>query len=145
MNRHSNTINKSNGSNIYNIMDIPRADNEPPMATGDWGWRYHHIGIPTNTPVHGEIYLPQFKLYVSGFSSSPFGIEWMRFEADSPVHELVKKIPHIAFEVDDLGLELSRHNFNVITKPNSPSEGTRVAMIEHNGAPVELIEFSKRA
>jgi hypothetical protein len=31
----------------------------------------------------------------------------------------------------------------VITEPNSPSDGTRVAMIEHNGAPIELIEFGK--
>jgi len=124
-------------------MDLHRADNEPPLATGDWGWRYHHIGIPTNKPVKGEIYLPQFKLYVSVFNTNPFGIEWMRYEADSPVHELIKKIPHIAFEVDNLDLELSRHDFTIITKPNSPAEGTRVAMIEHNGAPVELIEFSK--
>jgi hypothetical protein len=125
-------------------MDIQRADNELPLATSEWGWRYHHIGIPSTGPVKGEIYLPQFKLYVAGFSKSPFGIEWMRFESDSPVHELIKKVPHIAFEVDNIDLELSMHDFSVITNPNSPAEGIRVVMIEHNGAPVELIEFAKR-
>lgn len=123
-------------------MKIKRQDHEPPLATSIWGWRYHHIGIPTQAPIHGETYLPEFKLYVGGFATSPYGIEWMRYENDSPVNELIKKIPHIAFEVDDLDLELSRHDFNVITKPNSPSDGTRVAMIEHNGVPIELIEFS---
>jgi hypothetical protein len=123
---------------------MSRQDHEPPLATGKWGWRYHHTGIPTNGPIIGENYLPQFKLYVGGFNTSPFGIEWMRFEADSPVHELIKRVAHIAFEVDDLDLELSRHDFNIITKPNSPADGTRVAMIEHNGAPIELIEFRKR-
>jgi hypothetical protein len=29
----------------------------------------------------------------------------------------------------------------VITAPNSPAEGIRVAVIAHNGAPIELIEF----
>lgn len=121
-----------------------RKENDPPLATDEWGWRYHHLGIPTSESIEGEIYLPQFKLYVSGFDSSPFGIEWMRYETESSVNDLIKKVPHIAFEVDDLDLELRRKKFNIITEPNSPGEGIRVAMIEHNGAPVELIEFKKK-
>ena len=121
-----------------------RQDHEQPESIEKWGWRYHHIGIPTDNIMPDEVCLPQFKLYVSGFNESPFGIEWMRYEADSPVDELIKSVPHIAFEVDDLDLELSRHNFRVITKPNAPGEGIRVAMIEHNGAPVELIEFARK-
>jgi hypothetical protein len=113
------------------------------MATDEWGWKYHHIGIPTKESIPGEIYLPQFKFYVSGFNTSPYGIEWMRFEADSPIHELIQRVPHIAFEVEDLDFELSSHDFNIITLPNSPANGIEVAMIEHNGAPVELIEFRK--
>ena len=121
-----------------------RKENEPPLATAEWGWRYHHLGIPTSESIEGEIYLQQFKLYVSGFDRSPFGVEWMRYESDSPVNNLIKNVPHIAFEVDDLDLELSRQKFNIITEPNSPGEGIRVAMIEYNGAPVELIEFNKK-
>jgi hypothetical protein len=80
---------------------------------------------------------------VSGFSESPFGIEWMRFEKNSPIDRLIQTIPHLAFEVADLDYELSVHDLKVLTEPNSPSDGVRVAMIEHNGAPVELIEFVK--
>ena len=123
-------------------MNIKRQDNEPPLATSEWGWRYHHIGIPTDKVIEGERYIPQFKLYVSGFDTSPYGIEWMRFENDSPISDLIKLVPHIAFEVDDLDFELSRRDFNILTPPNSPGEGTRVAMIIHNGAPIELIEFN---
>lgn len=68
----------------------------------------------------------------------------MRFDKDSPVNDLIKNVPHIAFEVDDLDFELARREFNIITPPNSPGKGTRVALIEHNGAPIELIEFEKR-
>ncbi|MBP1674267.1 MAG: hypothetical protein H6Q24_405, partial [Bacteroidetes bacterium] len=92
----------------------------------------------------GEQYLPHLKIYVSGFNQSPFGIEWMRFDEDCPIPELIKRIPHIAFEVDDIDLELDRHDFHVLSPPGSPSQGVRVAMIEHNGAPVELIEFVRK-
>ena len=120
-----------------------RLDNELPESIEKWGWKYHHLGIPTNNIMPGEIYLPKFRLFVSGFSESPFGIEWMRYEDGSPVNMLIQTVPHIAFEVTDLDHELSIHNLKVITEPNSPSDGTRVAMIEHNGAPIELIEFAK--
>lgn len=118
-----------------------RKDNELPLAIEKWGWKYHHIGIPTTQKKEEERYIPHLKFYVSGFSDSPFGVEWMRFEKDSPIHPLVQTVPHIAFEVENLDDELARHRFNVITAPNPPSEGIRVAMIEHNGAPIELIEF----
>jgi len=123
-------------------MDTKRQDNEPPLAISEWGWRYHHLGIPTADFIEGEHYLPEFKCFVGGFYTSPYGIEWMRFEPGSPVDELIQKVPHIAFEVDDLDLELRKHDFTIITKPNSPGEGIRVAMIEHKGAPIELIEFN---
>lgn len=90
-----------------------------------------------------EKYLPQFKFYVSGFGKSPFGVEWMRFEEDSKIDKLIQTVPHLAFEVDDLDFELETRGFKIITDPNPPMEGIRVAMIEHNGAPIELIEFRK--
>ena len=118
-----------------------RNDNELPESIDKWGWKYHHLGIPTDKKMPDESYIPQFKLYVSGFSDSPFGIEWMRYEADSPINKLIQTVPHIAFEVDDLDYELANRDLKVISEPNSHTEEIRVAMIEHNGAPIELIEF----
>ncbi len=67
----------------------------------------------------------------------------MRFEPDSPVSELMRKVPHISFKVNDLYYELSRADFKILSLTASPGEGTRAAMIVHNGATVELIEFTK--
>jgi len=125
------------------MMKKLRLEHEPTTAIKEWGWKYHHLGIPTDVRMPGEKYLPQFKFYVSGFPTSPFGVEWMRFEPDSSVHPLIQKIPHLAFEVDDLDHELATRGFKIIAWPNNPGEGIRVAMIEHNGAPIELIEFEK--
>jgi len=101
--------------------------------------RYHHLGIPTNEERADETYLEQFKTYVSGYETSPFGIEWMRFEPDCPLPELVKTVPHIAFEVDDLDAALVGQQ--ILIAPNSPSSGVRVAFIVHDGAPVEFLQF----
>ena len=76
---------------------------------------------------------------MSGFDTSPYGVEWMRFEPDCAVHELVRTVPHVAFEVDDLDAELAGKE--ILGGPASPSPGVRAAMIIHDGAPVELIEF----
>lgn len=122
-----------------------RKEHELPKAILDWGWKYHHMGIPTKEKKTNERYIPHLKFYVSGFDTCPFGIEWMRFETDSTIHPLIQEQPHIAFEVDNIERELARQDFNILTPINSPSSGIKVAMIEYNGAPIELIEFNNFA
>lgn len=102
--------------------------------------RYHHIGIPTLTPRPGERYIEPFKTFIVGHENSEFGVEWMRFEAGAPVPELVRQVPHIAFEVTDLASELAGRE--ILIAPNSPSNGVTVAFIVENGAPIELLEFT---
>jgi hypothetical protein len=104
--------------------------------------KYHHIGIPTEIPRDGEVYLERFKVHASGFESSPYGVEWLRFEPGSPVAELVKEVPHVAFEVDDLDAAIAGQE--LLIAPNSPSEGVTVAFIVHNGAPIEFLQFQKK-
>jgi len=120
---------------------IKRKDNEPPFAISEKGMRFHHIGIPTTEHKPNEKYLEQYKFYVSGFDTSEFGIEWMRFEEDSPIAEIIQKIPHIAYEVDNLDAAIKGKQ--LIGDIATPSKGVRTAMIIENGAPVEFIEFHK--
>ena len=100
--------------------------------------KYHHLGIPTTKKMPGERYLPGFYVWVSGYEESIYKIEWMRYEAECQLPEIVKTVPHVAFEVDDL--EEAINGKKVIIAPNSPSEGVRVAFIEENGAPIEFIQ-----
>ena len=65
----------------------------------------------------------------------------MRFEKDSPISEIIQKIPHLAFEVDDLDFAVKGRQ--MIGEISFPSEGVRTAMIIENGAPIEFIEFKK--
>ena len=118
-----------------------RKDHEPPFAVSKGGMKYHHIGIPTKEIKLNERYLKKYKFYVSGFETSEYGIEWMRFEKESPISDLIQTIPHIAFEVDDLDAAIEGKE--LIGEISSPSRGVRTAMIKENGAPIEFIEFKK--
>jgi hypothetical protein len=64
----------------------------------------------------------------------------MRYEPDCPLPDLVKTVPHVAFEVDDLEAELVGQK--VIIEPNSPSAGVLVAFVVCQGAPVEFLQFT---
>ena len=103
---------------------------------------YHHLGIPTNKPIPGEIYLKDYKVYHFGYESSEYGVEWMRYEEDCPLPEIVKTLPHVAFEVADIYKAIKGKK--VIIEPNSPSEGNIVAFIEENGAPIEFIQVNNK-
>ncbi len=104
--------------------------------------KYHHLGIPTSTPMPGETYLEKYKVFCTDHACNPFGIQWMRYEPDCALPELVRTIPHVAFEVEDLALALAGHE--ILIEPNSPSEGVTVAFVVCDGAPVEFIEIRGR-
>jgi len=44
---------------------------------------------------------------------------------------------------DSVNKEVAKHNLVLISEPGTPGDGVRAAMILHNGAPIELIEFEK--
>jgi hypothetical protein len=116
-----------------------RRDDELPPVTAKLGWQYHHVGIPYTDPRAQEQHLEHLGVHVYGFATSPYGVEWMRFEPQCRVPEIVRTVPHVAFVVEDM--EKALKGREVLIEPNQPSAGVRVAFILHEGAPVELMEF----
>jgi hypothetical protein len=104
-------------------------------------YKYHHLGIPTSEKRNGETYLPNLKMYCSGYDTSPYKIEWIRFEEGAQFPELVKTVPHIAFEVENL--EEAIEDKEILITPNSPSPGVVVAFVVDNGAPVEFLQIDR--
>ena len=117
----------------------PRRPHESPAVIARQGWRYHHVGIPHLEPRPDEKHIDRLGVHICGFETSPFGIEWMRYDAHCQVPDLVRNVPHVAFAVDDLDEALA--GCELLIAPNSPSPGVRVAFIVHDGAPIELLEF----
>jgi hypothetical protein len=105
-------------------------------------FRYHHLGIPARKKVSGMIEIRHLNIHATNHESNPFGIQWMLYGKNCKVPNLVRKMPHAAFEVDDLKTALKGRK--IIIKPNSPSPGVLVAFIEEAGMPIELLQFTKK-
>lgn len=103
-------------------------------------YRYNHIGIPTTKKLKNEKHWTNFDIYTSGYQKNKFNIEWMRYGAKCKLPAIVKKLPHVAFEVDDISKAIKGHK--ILIKPNSPCEGVMVAFVLVNGAPIEFIQFT---
>jgi len=103
--------------------------------------KYHHIGIPTRTPREGEVYDEKYKLWLVTSDKSPYGVEWLRFEKDCPFPEIIKTVPHVGFEVEDMDEAIAGKK--VLVGPVQLNETLKIAFIEDNGAPVEFLEFKK--
>ncbi|MEC3939978.1 hypothetical protein VOF76_28215, partial [Leclercia adecarboxylata] len=67
-----------------------------------------------------------------------FRVQWHRFKHDSPLHPLLKTVPHVAFKVNSLSAAIEGEE--IILGPYEPIDGYRVAVINDAGVPIELIE-----
>ena len=107
---------------------------------GDLLRRYHHYGIPTLEKRADEtlVEVGGFKFYSTPFEANKWHIQWHRFPEGHGLPELLTQVPHIAFQVDDLDAEI--RDAKILFGPYTPIEGYRVAMIEEQGVPIELVE-----
>ncbi|MBS0653538.1 MAG: hypothetical protein JSR39_08475 [Verrucomicrobia bacterium] len=102
--------------------------------------KFHHYGVPTTQQRDDEslVEVGGFKFYSTPFEANKWHIQWHRFPEGHGLPELVTQVPHVAFVVDDLDAEIK--GCKLLFGPYSPLEGFRVAMIEEQGVPIELIE-----
>ena len=105
--------------------------------------KYDHIGIPTTKEKQWSAYVEAGKVHITDSKADPYGVEWLKFDAGSPMHELLQTVAHVGFEVDDL--ESALKGAKVIVEPFDAMPGVRCAFIDSNGAPVELIQRKKTA
>lgn len=96
------------------------------------------MGVPTDVPQENERYSATFKMYTSGGGNSEFRIQYHRFEPDSPLHPLLKTVPHVAFKVESI--EAAIKDKEVVLGPYEPIPGYKVAAIVECGVPIEFIE-----
>lgn len=104
--------------------------------------KFNHIGITTHTKRPGEVYVAETKVWVTNADEHTFRIEWLRYEEDSPVPDIIKEMPHIGYEV--ASIEEAGSNFNCILGPFKVYDGKTVAFFElPDGAVVELMEIKR--
>ena len=112
-----------------------------PLEANGKRLKYHHTGLPCDRFFEDEIRVPHLKLAYLPGKHNNYGIEWLRFEADNENPDIIKRIPHVAFEVDDM--EKAIEGEKVIYHSGDGDPGIVVAMIEVDGASVEFIELDR--
>ncbi len=104
--------------------------------------KFNHVGIPTTSPKEGEIYVEGMKLFLTDFHNSANKIEFLRFEEDSQMPEILKTHAHIAYEVPSL--ETAMEGKKVVLEPFQGGEGLMCAFIEEEGIAIELMCFETK-
>ena len=99
---------------------------------------FHHFGVPTSAKGADEGYVEGAKVYVTNPENHPFRVEFLRFEADSPLPEAVRPRPHAAFLVPNLNEALDGKN--VIIPPFDSTAELRCAFIMDGEAVIEVME-----
>ena len=103
---------------------------------------FSHIGVITDEPKPGEIFIEATRVWITDFVKHPFHVEWLRFEPDSPVTGLVRNQPHVAYRVDSI--EEAAGDMPVLLEPFWPLETLRVGFYQtEDGAVVELMEYTE--
>ncbi len=106
---------------------------------------FHHIGMPTDIVQEGETYVEDTRVWVTRPENHPQRIEFLRFEADTPVTGPIRDMPHIAYRLEGITMSEALEGEKVIIEPFSPMEGLEVAFFEKDGAVVEYMAFREGA
>jgi len=100
--------------------------------------QFHHVGVPTDVEHPDETYIEGGGVHITDPAASPYHFEYLRFEADSPLPDLMKTTPHVAYMVDDLAAAMEGEE--VLLEPFEPMENLRVAFIVKDRIVVELMQ-----
>jgi hypothetical protein len=100
--------------------------------------QFDHIGIPAGAKRDGMRFLESKRLWLTSPADHPFRVEWLWYERDSPEHELVRGLPHVAYRVESLEDAMRGHV--VIAEPFDVFEAVRVSFVEVDGAPIEFVQ-----
>ncbi len=100
-------------------------------------YTFHHFGIPLQDGAQEGVCSASAGMYTTD-NPGKFRVQWHRFTDDSPLHPLLKTVPHVAFKVDDLQQAIEGEE--VILGPYEPVDDYFVAVINDAGVPIELIQ-----
>ena len=101
---------------------------------------FDHIGMTTTKKMPNERYVQQTKVWVTDPQLHPFKIEWLRYEDESTVPDILRNSCDVAWHVDDIAAESV--GLKVIIAPFSSVAGHVVGFFQtDDGAIVELMEY----
>ena len=100
---------------------------------------YHHTGIPVFEKLEGMVYVEPLKVWITDAGASPYKVEFLYFEPDSPMAAAVQDETHVAYQVDDI--EAAVKGKRILWPVSEPMPGLKIAFVYDEGIPVELMQM----
>lgn len=100
--------------------------------------KFDHVGLTTTKSKPGETLFAPNRVWITDASVHPYNVEWLRYEPDSQVIDVVKNNPHIGYIVDSI--DVRAEGLTLLIEPFMVGD-RRVAFFQtDDGVVLELIE-----
>jgi|SRR5579884_447498 len=100
---------------------------------------FDHVGITTQTVQPDEDWIEQSRVWVTNPRRHPESIEFLRYEPDSPVPEVIRRNPHVAYRVETLEPHIEGQT--ILLPPFVVGGFVRVAFILKHGTVFEYMQY----
>jgi hypothetical protein len=101
--------------------------------------KFHHVGIPVFEQMEGMQYADGMKVWFSDPSATPYNVEFVCFDPDSPMAAAVQDGTHVAYVVDDI--EKAVEGKSILWPITQVAPDFKLAFIYDNGLAIELIQM----
>lgn len=102
---------------------------------------FDHVGITTAIKQPAENWVEQSRVWVTNPRDHPEHIEFLRYEPDSTVPEIIKANPHIAFRVE--ALEPHLKDVEIIIAPFIVGDFLEVVFVRKHNTIFEYMHYLK--
>lgn len=101
---------------------------------------FDHVGFRTTEKKADESWVENTRVWVTNPKEHPWGVEWLRYEPDSPCPKALIENPHVAYRVDNL--DEASEGLSILLGPMIVDEFVRVGFYQtEDGSIVELMEY----
>jgi hypothetical protein len=100
---------------------------------------FDHVGITTTIKQPNEDWIESSRVWVTNPRNHPEQIEFLRYEPDSTVPQVIKDNPHVAFRVDDLAPHMEGQE--IIIPPFTVGDFVEVVFIRKHNTIFEYMHY----
>lgn len=104
---------------------------------------FDHVGITTTAKQPDENWVEQSRVWVTNPKKHPEHIEFLRYEPDSTVPEIIKRNPHVAFRVAGVDEHLKQPGVAIIIPPFVVGDFLEVVFVQKHNTIFEYMHYLK--
>lgn len=102
---------------------------------------FDHVGVTTTVRQPNENWVEQSRVWVTNPHDHPDRVEFLRYEPDSTVPDIIKQNPHVAFKVE--ALEPYLEGVEIVIPPFTVGDFLEVVFVRKHGLIFEYMHYLK--